>query len=194
MPALRTYRDSLWRVTAPPPPRIDLWPPAVRSAWRLTGAIVPCGPGFRGLGWPETPTVRLAALAEWLRPHQAVTHGTAAWVWGASRTAGDAIEITMVAGRRRPITTAPEVRVRELRVAPDDLERLGDFDVTTPLRTAIDLLYRSEAFTPADAIACRLLAFRFPGGLHRIRAHIGSRRRPGRTMALERLETLLSPR
>jgi len=191
MPALRSYRGTPWRVIAPDPPRYDLWPEPVRLAWRLSGALVPCGPGVRGIGWPENPVVRLAALAPWFTAHQVATHRTAAWVWGAARSIGESIELSMLPGYRRPIGTPAELRIRELRGLPEDAIHLGQFLVTSPRRTILDLLYQPESFDRRDVITCRLLSQRVPGGLQHIADHIAEHRRPHRSRAQQRLRGLL---
>ncbi|MBN9612266.1 MAG: hypothetical protein J0H64_02150, partial [Actinobacteria bacterium] len=110
-----------FRVGQPPrPPRYDLWPAAVRSAARLHGALVPCGPGYRGIGWPETPTVRASALAEFLSNDRIATHLTAAWVWGAARSPGRPVRVSTRGRRRITLPSTEQLRVSEARLAPED--------------------------------------------------------------------------
>ncbi|OFB35915.1 hypothetical protein BA059_26275 [Mycolicibacterium sp. (ex Dasyatis americana)] len=92
----------------------------------------------------------------------------AAWLWTGRRgiIAGRAaaalhgaqwvddhapVELITEHGRRRP-----GVIVREERIKDDEICRMGDFTVTTPLRTALDLarfLPRDEAVAHLDALA-----------------------------------------
>lgn len=178
------------RVTGPEPPRYDLWPVAQRSAWRLSGALVPCGPGLRGIGWPETPRVRLAAVAAWLAADRATSHLTAAWVWGAVREPGSPLQITMRAGARRPQEFGRDVRFYELRCADEDIAELGAFATTTPLRTVGDLLHSPDAFGTREIAACRLLLRLVDGGAETVRARLSAHRRPYRRIAQRRLELL----
>ena len=80
----------------PDPPRFDLWPEALRSAELRRGTLVACGPGVRGVGWPDSPRVRLAALAPWLSGGRVAAFRTAAWVWGAAREPGRPLRVTTV--------------------------------------------------------------------------------------------------
>lgn len=186
MPALTVFNREEWRLVTPPPPRYDLWPQAVRESWRLHGALIACGPGFRGVGWPETPTVRLAALAYALDERRIVTHRSAAWVWGATRRAPEPLELSMRPGVRRPLTIPSNVLMREMRGSDADAVQLGEFSVTTPLRTVIDLLYRVEGFEKRDRIACRLLVQLIENGKDRIETHLREQRRPYRSLARAR--------
>ncbi|CAG7595955.1 hypothetical protein ACFPZL_05565 [Leucobacter soli] len=195
MPAARVATAPPARVKDPPnPPRYDLWPAALRSAGRLHGLLVPCGPGFRGIGWPETPRVRTAALAEFLSPDLAATHLTAAWVWGAAKDPGEPLRFSTRDRRRNLRRETPQIRISELRLAPGDMHELGAFAVTTPLRTLLDLLYADTGFGKRERVACRLLALQIPGGWATARERVEARRRPYRTVARERLAALAPDR
>ncbi len=183
-----------FRVPDPPePPRYDLWPVALRSAGRLRGTLVPCGPGLRGIGWPETPTVRAAALAEFLTDGRIATLMTAAWVWGAAKEPGRPIRASTVGGRRKLAADNEMLRTMEIRYTDADIARLGRFGVTGPKRTVVDLLHTSEEFGIAERVACRLLARSFAGGLAGIQAHLSTHRRPHRSRACSRLAGMLAP-
>lgn len=174
----------------PDPPRFDLWPEALRSAERLRGVLVPCGPGLRGVGWPETPRVRLAALAPWLAHRELPAFITAAWVWGAARDPGWPLRITMPPRSRTRVLGSPQVRVHELVLGPGDSQAFGPFSVTTPLRTAVDLIHDPAPMGVGEAVAVRLLLPLIPGGAAELVARIESTRRPHRSLALARLAQL----
>ncbi|OMC32145.1 hypothetical protein A5740_13560 [Mycobacterium sp. GA-1841] len=96
------------------------------------------------------------------------TNTVAAWLWSGRRgiIAGRAaaalhgaewvdddvpIELITEHGRRRP-----GIIVREERIRSDEVCQVGDFSVTTPLRTALDLarfLPRDDAVAHLDALA-----------------------------------------
>ena len=164
----------------------------MRSAARLHGALVPCGPGFRGVGWPETPTVRASALAEFLVDDRIATHLTAAWVWGAARSPGRPLRVSTKARRRVTLPATEQLRVAEARLAPEDSCRLGDFGVTTPLRTMLDLLHDPEDFGPAELVACRVLSQQVPNGWRSVSEHVTEHRRPYRRSAELRLAQIRS--
>lgn len=138
-------------------PRIDRWPVCVRSAELQRGTLVRCGPGLRLAGWPETPRVRLAALAPWLTPGRVAILSTAAWVWGAARSPDHRLEFS--ARHRQSLDALANNRVhfRQLRLEPSELTQLGDFAVTTPERTILDVLRLAPRFTQQQRSACRLL-------------------------------------
>ena len=185
---------ALQPVTAPPlvpeppnPPRYDCWPIALRSAARLRGALVPCGPGLRGVGWPETPRVRVTALAEYLPDGRVATHLTAAWVWGAARDPGHPLRISTGRRKRVIVTDTEPCRIAQMRLSDGDVSPLGEFRVTTPLRTMLDLLHDPERFGHAEEVACRLLSERVAGGWVAVAEHIDTHRRPFCRIARERL-------
>lgn len=171
------------------PPRLDLWPETLQSAERLRGTLVPCGPGFRGVGWPETPRVRLTALAPWLTGGRVATHLTAAWVWGAARSPGRTLQVTARAHQRRDAQNTEWLRIYELRYTEADTRRFGEFSVTTPLRTVLDLLYDDD-FRRVERIAGRLLLPLIVDGRAAITAHLDAHQRPRRQLARQRLAAL----
>jgi hypothetical protein len=157
---------------------------------RLRGALLPCGPGVRGVAWPDTPRVRLAALGSWLRGDFAASHLTAAWVWGATEDPPRPLTIAAPAGRHtRPVQ--PEVRYYELRFAPDDLVKLGDFTATAPLRTVLDLLHDQERFDRVEQAASVQLLDSLGMPAERLLGLLEHRRRPHVRLARSRLEELL---
>lgn len=99
-------------------PRWDRWPEAVRSAELRAGSLVRCGPGYRPVGWPETPWVRAAALAPWLGAGRTAVLGTAAWIWGAAREPGSPLEVATEARAELREEHGQRVRLRELGPRP----------------------------------------------------------------------------
>ena len=152
----------------PDPPRVDLWPPAVRSAELLKGSLVRCGTGVRPIGWPDTPRVRSAALASVLAGGCAAIGMTAAWVWGASRSPDFRPTVSTLRGVRAAALNSAERTLRELTLRDDDLQWFGSRAVTTPGRTVFDLLHASQPFTLRHVVACRLLALQLRGGVGEI--------------------------
>lgn len=88
----------------------------------------------------------------WTGRRGIVAGRAAAALHGAQWVDDDApIELITEHGRRRP-----GVIVRAERIRPDEICQVGDFTVTTPLRTALDLarfLPRDEAVAHLDALA-----------------------------------------
>ncbi|MBO1901960.1 hypothetical protein J4H92_08365 [Leucobacter weissii] len=175
----------------PAPPRLDLWPVALRSAERLRGTLVPCGPGLRGVGWPETPSVRAAALAEWLGDDCVAVRLTAAWIWGAARAPGRPLRVTTRERRRSARISTDWLRIHAMRCPDSETLGLCGFRVTTPLRTVLDLLHAQESFDLPERVACRLLLTTIEGGSATVAHSLARRTRPHLRRARERFAGLL---
>ncbi|BBX90788.1 hypothetical protein H5U98_06050 [Mycolicibacterium boenickei] len=99
-------------------------------------------------------TLKANTMAAWLwTGRRGIIAGrAAAALHGAQWVDDDApVELITEHGRRQP-----GVIVREERIKPDEICQIGDFSVTTPLRTALDLarfLPRDEAVAHLDALA-----------------------------------------
>ena len=170
-------------------PALEAWPEAVRSAELLRGTVVRCGPGVRPIAWPDTPRVRLAALAPWLGSFIAVGL-TAAWVWGAARTPGPVLECSTADRKRPPATQPPGVRVRQLALAGGDIVQIGRGRATTPTRTLCDLLRADTPASTVERVACRLLLSGLSDGRPAAHAAITSGPVRQRRVAIERLREL----
>lgn len=178
------------------PPRIDLWPPAVRSAERLHGTLVPCGPGLRPVGWPDTPSVRRIAIGDLMPSQLIASHQTAAWIWQSTRRAGKPLRAiqkpttrnTFLAG----VNTKDLIRIRQQRITREDIAVFDDLCVTTPFRTVLDLLYDPHDFDVVSQVACRLIMLKFPGVKVRVCRSVHESRHPQRPLARARLARVLS--
>lgn len=173
------------------PPRYDTWPLPVQHAMRLRGALVTCGPGMRGAGWPDCPKVRLAALGAHLQGGLVAACLTAAWVWEASPDPGNPLSVAAPAGSARR-SMSPGTRRYEFRFALDDTMVLGEFGVTSPRRTLLDLFHRPFLFDGVTREACRSLLKMLPDPPERMMHEVESTRRPHARLARERLRELLA--
>ena len=176
--------------TLPNPPPVHLLPPAVRSAERLRGTLVPCGPGFRPVGWPDIPRVRAAALAGFCSSRSTVTLDAAAWVWGARRAPGLPVDVASPGGGTAAERFNPALRTHDLSFATGDVIRFGQVGVSSPARTLYDLLRMRNEFTASERACCRLLLRLVPGGTAAIVERISARVSPYRRRTLSRLSTL----
>jgi hypothetical protein len=143
-------------------PALDtgLFSEAERSALRLDGECVPLGLTVIPVDVPVDATVRAASLSAAVARYDLVVDlRTAAWVHGAlpslPRSLTLAVDIDR-ARRTKLIRPAP----REARFRADDVARLGGVLVTTPLKTAFDLLRLEDG---ADTAAVALLLLRGEG-------------------------------
>lgn len=105
---------------------------------------------------PDGPVVRAASLAGATARHDLVVElRTAAWVHGAVETLRRPLSLALdVRSSRRTKLIAPPPR--EARFRPEDAERLGGVLVTTPLKTAYDLVRLDEG-AEIEGVAAALL-------------------------------------
>lgn len=143
------------------------WPVAFRGSAAVAARLVTWGrlqgPGYLRLfpdiyiaATEEPPKLGLRTRGAYrLVEGRGVLSGySAAEILGASCGPKDApAEVTVPGGGQRE---HPGLLVHRDRIAPDEIERLGDLRVTTPLRTAYDLARRHdlvEGVVAVDALA-----------------------------------------
>lgn len=149
-----------------PTPRLltsDDWPEPELRAAVLAGELVPVGWCWASPAEPQTPALRAAAHAWRVPDRRLVASGrSAAWIWGATSRPPSPIEVSVPPTVR--VRVDPDVRLREVRLPTADTVRLGAVRVTTPARTAVDLLRAPGAFdAPAREALQGLLAI---GAVH----------------------------
>ncbi len=125
-----------------PRPRLlttDDWPEAELRAAVLAGELVPVGACWASTAEPQDTALRAAAAA-WALPDPRLVAATrtAAWVWGALSRSPLPHEC-VVPGRTR-VRVDPTIHLREVALARGDTTTVSGLRVTTPLRTAMDLL------------------------------------------------------
>lgn len=126
----------------------DDWPEAELRAAVLAGELVAVGACWASPVEPQTPSLRAEAAAWTLRDARPIAGTrTAAWIWGATSRPPSPLEAAISPQARVHVDAG--VRLREVVIDPADIVRLGGLGgpagagglgVTTPLRTAIDLL------------------------------------------------------
>jgi hypothetical protein len=110
---------------------------------------------------PDTVETRAEATALVLDAHAVLVDRTAAWLWGVDCLSVDEstgppprLEVFVLRGHKRVIRSQAGGGERDL--APRDVCRIGRVQVTTPLRTSLDLgcrLSRYEGLATMDAFA-----------------------------------------
>ena len=156
---VRMYPTPPPRKHTPTPPRIADWPLAQQYAERLRGTVVACGPGFRLASWPDVPVTRATALSRWLAsPRYVAVQMTAAWVWGACYQPGEPTVLTR-GGRISASREQSGATYLIGRIADDEVTTVAGYSVSSPLRTAYDLLRSERVFDARERAAVRLLAF-----------------------------------
>lgn len=110
----------------------------------------------------DTIDIRVAALALVVSPGHVIVDRTAAWLHGVDTFTVEELDmsasIETCTLRGRHPTERRDARGGTRDLAPAELMRLGQVQVTTPLRTALDLgcrLRRREAFAALNAVAAR---------------------------------------
>lgn len=172
------------------PPRYDLLPHTVQRAMRLRGALVDCGPGLRGVAWPEVPRVRLTAIAPALQSGRVAAYLTAAWVWRSTPHPGTPLSVASPPGSSRHGLPHGCKRY-ELRLRTEDVSIIGEFGVTTPLRTILDLVYRPEPYGTIERDACRELYESAHVDAEEVHVRLTTQRRPHGRLARERFHEIL---
>jgi hypothetical protein len=109
---------------------------------------------------PDDTATRRAALELVVPPGAVVARSTAAWVRGVDVTGvgtrGDPPVVECIVPPGRALPGRPGVRCHRLPLLADDVEQLGGVRSTTPVRTAVDLLFqlrRHVALAAVDAMA-----------------------------------------
>ncbi len=115
------------------------FPAAELAALRLDGALYPLAEVWRPSDLPETLEARAEAVALTLRDRLVADRLTAAWVLGAADAAPSPLQCCVPVDDRGAAGT-PHLDIREVRLLEGDTLRLGGLRLTTPVRTAIDLL------------------------------------------------------
>ncbi len=166
----------------------DDLPMAELCAARLDGELFGIGEGFAPVDMAETTLLRALSVARLTRGRLIAERATAAWILGATPTVPDRHQFCApLSARSRPAYPA-RVTVREVVIGPADCTEIGGVQVTTELRTILDLVRFSEPFD--ERAAAMVSALADLGGLDR--AHIrqvalGRRNLPNKRLALRRL-------
>lgn len=173
-------------------PNYNLLPDTIVSAEIRNGNLIRCGPGVRGVGWPETPMVRAMALSSLVRDHELVAVlFTAAWLWGANPTAGPLYTFsTFGASRylRQPPTGSV---VHEFSLERSHVTRIGAITVSSPERTFYDVLFLDdEMFEQYGFDIAQELMHRFPQFCESWNENFHSRYRPHAKRARARYAAL----
>ena len=129
-------------------------------ALRLDGELFAIDDAFSPIDQPETVEQRATALEAQCSDRLIAEQRTAAWIWGACDRLPVRLELCAHIGARARISDGGRVVLREVVIDSAEVVKIGHTRVTTPLRTAIDLL----RFQPSldAALVARLLQI---GGL-----------------------------
>lgn len=164
----------------------DMLPMVELLALCLDGQVYRVGDAFASADTPDGPELRAHAFARSAPAWAVADRGPAAWIHGTRASPPSVAQVCVPASHRGGGTlTRLDTAYRTL--APDETVNVADIRVTTPLRTAHDLLCTPGRFADAEALEVRhllVLAGVTPAELDdRLRAG----RRRGRDLARSRL-------
>ncbi|BDI22805.1 hypothetical protein [Herbiconiux sp. L3-i23] len=125
-------------------------------ALRLDGGAIARGDGYLAVDAIEDPALRAATLASSIPAPRVADRATAAWIWGARVAIPRPIEVCVGRGLSNKVDALRGMQLREATLASHDTVELGGIAVTTPRRTALDLL-RGPAYSPATEETVRAL-------------------------------------
>ena len=160
-------------------------PAAELGALRLDGELVALDDAYTSIDQPHGVEARALSLARYCDERLIVEQLSAAWVWGALARPPLRHQLCASLGARSRSVHPIRLVVREVVITDADQVAVSGVQVTTPLRTAVDLLRFSD--THDGPLVDRLLAL---GGVSRddCAQHLHDRPNlPRKRLALERL-------
>ncbi len=150
-------------------------PIAELAAARLDGELCRLGDGYAPIDTPDGAEHRAASLRPGLHDRIIAEQHTAAWIWGAVDRMPQPARYAVAIGARVGRVLGGGVLVREVVITPDETDIVAGLSVTTPLRTALDLV-RTSRFGPIEEDIVLALARRAGFGVAELRAAIEVRR------------------
>jgi hypothetical protein len=171
----------------------DLPLPELHAA-RLDGELFRVDDAFAPVDEIERPLHRAQALRATLPDRLIAEQRSAAWVWGALDAPPAQHELCVLAGTRTRAAGVSWMHVREVVLDPGDLALVGGMQVTTALRTAVDLARFSTAFGEAEGLIVRWLMRHHGFDVDDCRAELDRRRNlPNKRQAITRLSESIAP-
>ncbi|MFM9877991.1 MAG: hypothetical protein ACKVOG_09150 [Rhodoglobus sp.] len=166
-------------------------PLAELLAARLDGEVFAVGAGFAPVDELEQPPHRAASLSS-ANPRLIAEQRTAAWIWGALASPPVPHEFCSTLDERVAHQTSRWITVREVVIEPDDMVTLAGRQVTSALRTCVDLARFSAIFADEERQIVRYLMASTGIGMPEFRGHLNRRRNlPHKTLAEERLASCI---
>lgn len=166
------------------------FPLAELTAMRLDGDVVAVGPSFAPFDDVPDPAQRAVAIRDLTGGRLIAERRTAAWIWGAIGSPPSPWELCAADGGRIALPPEPGVVVREVVMLPGDVRTLAGVRVTSPTRTAADLVRFVENWTTdAGELVANLLALTRTD-VETVRQALDRFKLTYRRRALERLDAL----
>ncbi|WP_158864475.1 type IV toxin-antitoxin system AbiEi family antitoxin [Leifsonia sp. AG29] len=156
------------------------------SMW-LDGDVYRVGERFSPLDLPETAEIRAAAFAADALHEVVADRASASWIHGARPTSPRRWQVCVLPGRRGG-RLPPWYDSRQRNLAADDVTQVAGIAVTTPLRTAFDLLVDADRFGRSESWEVRWLLHLDDATPFTLRRLLGRSRVPGIERARARLD------
>ncbi|AAT88937.1 conserved hypothetical protein [Leifsonia xyli subsp. xyli str. CTCB07] len=154
----------------------------------LDGQLYRVGDAFAPPDIPDTAVLRARVFSAH-RPGIAVAdRGTAAWIHGSRSAPPVRPQVCVDPARRSRLSPVFDAQQRALY--EDDTVAFDDVRVTTPLRTAADLLLTLPVFRAADALETRHLLILADASTEQLRLCLEHSRRSGVSRAKERITAI----
>ncbi|MCU1578643.1 MAG: hypothetical protein JWP19_847 [Rhodoglobus sp.] len=136
----------------PPVLSVHDLPVAELAAARLDGELFRIDDCFAPVDEIEQPAHRARALRAALPERLIAEQHSAAWVWGALEAPPLHHELCVATGARASSPGVGWMHVREVVIDPSEIATLDGMQVTTPLRTSIDLARFSATFGESEEL------------------------------------------
>jgi hypothetical protein len=167
-------------------------PVAELAAARLDGELFRIDDCFAPVDEIEQPSHRARALRAALPDRLIAEQRSAAWIWGALDAPPVHHELCVAAGVRTRTPGITWMRVREVVIEPAEIVTVGDLQVTTPLRTVVDLARFSMTFGEAEELISTWLMRHHGFGVADCVDDMDRRRNlPNKRQAISRLRALV---
>jgi len=168
-------------------------PKAELDAARLDGELFSVDGCFAPIDEPDRAALRAGSLAARFSPRLIAEQRSAAWVWGVMDRPPHTHQLCADLDARVRPTDLTGIEVREVVIDEADLLTVGDFRITSAVRTVVDLARFSPTFGSEEIGIVRGLT---EMGRHSVGDYVTQmeRRRnlPGKRRAIERLSVALS--
>jgi hypothetical protein len=118
----------------------------------IDGQVFAVDDWFAPIDEPDGRQLRAATLAPLVPERMIAERSSALWVFGARASAPFRHQLCIDIANRTTPHLSPRFEFRECRIETADIVQVGSLRLTSPLRTAIDLLRTCEPFGVADAL------------------------------------------
>ncbi len=171
----------------------DDLPLAELTAMRLDGDLVAVDQWFAPFDEFPSARQRAGALSHGLHDRLIAERRSAAWVWGALDRPPASHEFCTAQDARVTRRPAPNLVIREVVLSPSDTVAIAGIAVTSPRRTAADLLRFTETWSHLDSETIARLLSVGSITVSDVLDELGRYKLPHKRRAVERLRQAANP-